>query len=153
MMKATTRLYLTASKAALVLEGDPRAATLYAAPGDDIPDSAVERFGLADGTIGDGAKERRGDDDKERRSGEDKEKRGGEDKGKGGRPDANALTSIKGIGPAIAKLLTAAGVADVAALAAVDPAAPPAVEGLAPAFDWATVTAAAKAAAPAEAEG
>jgi hypothetical protein len=54
MMKAKVRLYLTASKTALVHEGDPQAATLYAAPGDVIPDTAAERFGLVDGTLGDG---------------------------------------------------------------------------------------------------
>lgn len=50
-MRATTRLYLTADRAALVREHDPRAATLYAAIGDEIPDSAVQRFGLVDGTV------------------------------------------------------------------------------------------------------
>ncbi|WP_034157919.1 hypothetical protein [Sphingomonas sp. ERG5] len=53
MMKAKTRLYLTADRLALVLEGDTRAATLYATPGDDIPDSAAERYGLVDGALGD----------------------------------------------------------------------------------------------------
>ncbi len=50
-MRAKTRLYLTADRAALVREHDPRAATLYAAIGDEIPDSAVARFGLVDGTV------------------------------------------------------------------------------------------------------
>lgn len=53
-MKATARLYLTACTTALVAAGDPRAATLYASPGDDIPDSAAEKFGLVDGDIADG---------------------------------------------------------------------------------------------------
>lgn len=57
MMKATARLYLTASKTALVAQGDPRAATLYCIPGDEIPDSAVARFGLIGGGLGDGAPE------------------------------------------------------------------------------------------------
>lgn len=50
-MLAKTRLYLTADRAAVVREGDPRAATLYAAIGDEIPASAVARFGLVDGTV------------------------------------------------------------------------------------------------------
>lgn len=50
-MRAKTRLYLTADRAALVREGDPRAASLYAAIGDEIPDSAAARFGLVDGMI------------------------------------------------------------------------------------------------------
>ena len=35
----------------LVAEGDPRAAFLYAAVGDEIPQSAVEKFGLVDGKL------------------------------------------------------------------------------------------------------
>ena len=53
-MKANARLYLTACATALVAAGDPRAAQLYASPGDDIPDSAAEKFGLVDGDIADG---------------------------------------------------------------------------------------------------
>lgn len=53
-MKANARLYLTACATALVAAGDPRAARLYASPGDDIPDSAAEKFGLVDGDIADG---------------------------------------------------------------------------------------------------
>lgn len=53
-MKATARLYLTACATALVAAGDPRAARLYASPGDDIPDSAAQKFGLVDGTIAEG---------------------------------------------------------------------------------------------------
>lgn len=54
IMHAKERLYLTACRTALVREGDPTAASLYAGPGDEIPASAVERFGLVDGTIADG---------------------------------------------------------------------------------------------------
>ena len=50
-MFAQQRLYLTADKAKLVPEGDEDAATLYASPGDEIPDSAAERFGLVDGAL------------------------------------------------------------------------------------------------------
>jgi len=45
------RLYLTADKAKVVAEGDARAAFLYAVPGDEIPESAAERFGLVDGGL------------------------------------------------------------------------------------------------------
>lgn len=45
------RLYLTADKAAVVAEGDERAAFLYATPGDEIPASAAELFGLIDGAL------------------------------------------------------------------------------------------------------
>lgn len=142
-MLAKARLYLTADRQALVMEGDADAAYLYVAPGDEIPDSAAARFGLIDGDLPDqGGKERRDGEDKERRGGQDKERRDGQDK------RGDALTStIRGIGPATAKLLAGAGIANVAALAAIDPAAPPTVAGgLPPAFDWAEVVAVAKAA-------
>ena len=45
------RLYLTADKAKAVPEGHKDAATLYASPGDEIPASAAERFGLKDGGL------------------------------------------------------------------------------------------------------
>lgn len=45
------RLYLTADKAALVGEGDGRAAFLYASRGDLIPAAEHERFGLVDGAL------------------------------------------------------------------------------------------------------
>lgn len=51
MFKASERMYLTADGQRLVREGDPDGATLYAAPGDEIPASAAERFGLVDGAI------------------------------------------------------------------------------------------------------
>lgn len=51
MMLARERLYLTADRDRLVRTGDPKAAFLYASPGDEIPDSAAARFGLADGRL------------------------------------------------------------------------------------------------------
>lgn len=45
------RLYLTSDRDALVPEGDGAAAFLYAAPGDEIPASAAEKFGLKDGRL------------------------------------------------------------------------------------------------------
>lgn len=52
MMHAKERLYLTAGRDRLVREGDKAAAFLYAAKGDEIPDSAAARFGLKDGRLG-----------------------------------------------------------------------------------------------------
>lgn len=51
MHKAKERLYFTAARDALVRGSDDRAATLYAAIGDEIPDSASEQFGLVDGAL------------------------------------------------------------------------------------------------------
>lgn len=150
MMFAKVRLYLTAAKDALVSEGDPKGAFLYCAPGDEIPDSAAEKFGLVDGDLPDaGGKERKPRENKERKGGGDKGGQGGGAK----TDDPKQLTSIKGIGEATAAKLVAAGVVDVAALAAVDPATPPAIEGLPPAFDWAAVVALAKEAQPAAEAG
>jgi hypothetical protein len=50
-MKCTQRLYLTAGSLALVAAGSKDAVTLYAVPGDEIPESAAERFGLVDGHL------------------------------------------------------------------------------------------------------
>jgi hypothetical protein len=50
-MKCTQRLYLTADRKKVVGEGDKKAATLYAVPGDEIPESAAEQFGLVDGHL------------------------------------------------------------------------------------------------------
>lgn len=56
-MICAQRLFLTADKAELVGESDARAAFLFASPGDEIPASAAERFGLVDGALpGKGAK-------------------------------------------------------------------------------------------------
>lgn len=51
LMVAAMRLCLTADKDELVAEDDPRAAFLYAAVGDQIPQSAVDKFGLVDGKL------------------------------------------------------------------------------------------------------
>lgn len=50
-MFAKERLFLNAARSALLSEGHPEAATLYAAPGDEIPDSIAEAFGLVDGCL------------------------------------------------------------------------------------------------------
>lgn len=135
---AAERLYLTADKSKLVAEGDKAAAFLYAGKGDTIPESACERFGLVDGKL--------------------KAAKGGKPpSNKGGKTPANkegsapadkttlaSLTAIKGIGDATAGALVTAGIADAAALAAVDPENPPTVETLPPGFDWAAAVEAAK---------
>jgi outer membrane biosynthesis protein TonB len=51
MQHARERLYFTADKGRLVTEGNAEAAFLYAAQGDEIPDSAAERFGIVDGKL------------------------------------------------------------------------------------------------------
>lgn len=50
-MESKARLFLTEDKTQLVAEGDERGATLYAAPGDEIPEEAVTQFGLVDGDL------------------------------------------------------------------------------------------------------
>lgn len=50
-MRAQERLYLTADKSRLVRHGDPKAAFLYAAEGDEIPESAAGKFGIVDGRL------------------------------------------------------------------------------------------------------
>lgn len=50
-MIARERLYLTANRQQLVSAGSPKAAYLYATEGDEIPDSAVKKFGLVDGRL------------------------------------------------------------------------------------------------------
>ena len=76
-MIAAERLYLTADAKRLVREGDEAAASLYVAPGDEILPSAVERFGLVDGTLpAKGSKATGGD----KSGGGTKEKQAGGDK-------------------------------------------------------------------------
>ncbi|MBW8638990.1 hypothetical protein K1W69_17470 [Hoeflea sp. WL0058] len=82
-MQAAERLYITADKKRLVAEGDPAGAFLYAAPGDEIPDSAVDKFGLVDGKVfRTGAEKKRRDegDDKSRKDGSDKDRKDGDNK-------------------------------------------------------------------------
>ncbi|MFN3990049.1 MAG: hypothetical protein ACK4IS_07305 [Erythrobacter sp.] len=50
-MICTQRLYQTADRSELVPEGDAKASFLYATPGDEIPASAVELYGLVDGAL------------------------------------------------------------------------------------------------------
>ncbi len=45
-MYATERIYLTGDKKRVVPEGDPKAAFLFASPGDEIRDDAVKQFKL-----------------------------------------------------------------------------------------------------------
>ncbi len=48
---AQERMFLTADRSRVVPEGDPDAASLYAAPGHRIPAGAVEQFGLVGGKV------------------------------------------------------------------------------------------------------
>lgn len=137
-MKCTQRLYLTKDRKKAVGEGHKDAVTLYAVPGDEFPQSAVEMFGLVDGHL------KGFDPEKEGRGGRDKEDRGGSDKGGGDKSEPHELTKLKGIGAATAKALVAAGIGSIAALAEVDPANPPKVDGLPAAFDFKAVVAVAK---------
>ncbi|RVQ76121.1 hypothetical protein [Sinorhizobium medicae] len=50
-MQAKERMFLNADKTKLVKDGDKTAAFLYAVPGDEIPASAAEKFGLVDGRL------------------------------------------------------------------------------------------------------
>lgn len=160
-MTAKERLYLTADRKALVREGDPAAASLYVAPGDEIPGSAVELFGLVDGTIAD-KKGSKGSgnkgDTKEQGPGQDKEQKPGKDKGAGSgtkgvgatpgtsdTPAGDELTKVKFVGPAVAAGLAKAGITTIAAIAAIDPANPPAVGGTGARTNWADIVESAKA--------
>ena len=163
-MLAKHRLFITADKTRLVAEGDPDGAILYAAPGDTIPQSAVERFGLVDGGLAsdapDKTKRREDGEDKRRTDGGDKDTREGSSgtareapsTGSGttaetssvgvqpGSPHSADLTAIKGIGPATATALTDAGIDDLAALAAIDPQNPPEIGVAVKAKDWVSWT-------------
>jgi len=50
-MEARERLYMTRERDRVVRQGDPAAASLYAAVGDEIPASAAERFGIVEGRL------------------------------------------------------------------------------------------------------
>lgn len=50
-MHAQERIYLTADKTMAVAAGDKRAAFLYAAIGDEIPQSAADVLGIVDGKV------------------------------------------------------------------------------------------------------
>lgn len=61
---ARERMYLTKDKTRLVPQNHKLAGTLYAAKGDEIPDSAAQRFGVKDGLMkGSAAKEADVDND------------------------------------------------------------------------------------------
>lgn len=71
-MHARERLWLTADRKRVVPEGHTEASTLYAAEGDELPESAASLFGIADGHAPRGQKRRKGGEDKSREGGEDK---------------------------------------------------------------------------------
>ncbi len=163
-MIAAERLYLTADAKRLVREGDPDGASLYVAPGDEILPSAVERFGLVDGTLP--AKvgkptsgDKSGGGTKEKQPGSDKEKKPDGDKGAGGGAASGAddLTKIKFVGAKVAAGFASAGLTTFAQIAAIDVSAPPAVEGTNATTKWSEIVESAKAligpATPAEDQG
>lgn len=78
-MQAKERLWLTADKSKIVPEGHKDAATLYAAVGDEIPQTAADRYGIKDGAVSAAtrAKEPAG---KQAGGGKDKSGQKGEDK-------------------------------------------------------------------------
>lgn len=168
-MIAKERLYLTVSRKALVREGDAAGVELYCAAGDEIPPSAVELFGLVDGTIAEGGKKSvsgdkvvkeaggdkgAGGGTKEQGPGQDKEQKSGEDKGAGSgtkgaaasndTPAADDLTRVKFVGAKVAAGFVAAGLTTFAQIAAIDPAQPPAIEGTNATTKWADIVASAK---------
>lgn len=136
-MFAKSRLFHTADKSALVHEDSEDAAFLYANTGDEIPESAAELYGLVDGDLPE-AKGRSGSANK------------------GGKPQSDKaveLTSVKGIGAATAKALTAGGIDSVEKLAAVNPLEAPTLEGVSATFNWAAVVVAAAELVPPAGEG
>lgn len=133
MQTAKERLYLTADKSRLVRDGDKAAAFLYAAEGDEIPDSAAQRFGLVGGKLT--GKGKPGGEDKERKPAGDKEKAPSDTKGEGQAGDD--LTKLKGVGKATAAAFASAGIVTFAGLAAVDPEHPPVAISGAGEADWA----------------
>ncbi|MBZ0164572.1 MAG: hypothetical protein K8H74_17900 [Notoacmeibacter sp.] len=131
-MKAQERLWLTADRKRLVPDGHSDAAFLYAAPGDEIPASAAEMFGLVDGNAPSkhAGRASRDEDGKSRKDGEDKRRKDGEDKSfetpasPAPQDEGDDLTAIKGIGPATAARLAEAGITSFAALSAFEFADP-----------------------------
>ena len=85
-MFAKARLFLNAEKSKLVHEGSEEAAFLYAIPGDEIPDSAAEMFGLVDGDL---PKPEPEPENKGKKAGADKSVKGDGDKSAAG-DDAGA---------------------------------------------------------------
>ncbi|WPZ06583.1 hypothetical protein [Pelagerythrobacter marinus] len=156
-MKCTQRLYLTADRKRVVPQGHKDAATLYASPGDEIPQSAAAMFGLVDGALPEkkGSKSTAAPANKEKQAGSDKQKDAGSAKDDAGAEtdatDGPSLTAVKGIGEGMAKVLSAAGIGSVAALAGIDPESPPSLDGWRGIPKWAEWVESAKALlAPAE---
>lgn len=158
---AKERIYLNKERDAVVPEGTD-AAFLWASKGDEIPAEACERFGIKDGKAP-ADKEKKPSGNKGGKSPANKDKKPTGDKGaaqakipqdinhSGDPPATNPdidvpadLADIAGIGDVTKGALIASGIADVAALAAVDPENPPEVKTLPAAFDWAAAVAAAK---------
>lgn len=54
-MKAKERIYIDSEQKKAVKAGDPSAAFLLAGIGQDIPEAAVEKYGLKDGSVPSGS--------------------------------------------------------------------------------------------------
>ena len=97
-MKAKERLWWNADRSKLLPEGHKDAALLYAAPGDEIPESAAKKYRLVDGYLrgGAAAKAAKGESEQDA-NGEEKEGAKGEDKqgAKGGDKQSGAGLTIK----------------------------------------------------------
>lgn len=126
-MKAKERIWLTADRTKVVPEGHTAAAFLWAAPGDEIPGEAAERFGVVDGLTPVSGKAQRKGADKGGKPEDDKA--GKPDGDKSGQPGgdqaaerrAALLAAIAGLRPGHAEDFTEGGKGkpSVAALEAV----------------------------------
>ena len=89
-MKAKQRLWWNADRSKLLSEGHKDAAILYAAPGDEIPESAAKKYRLEDGYLKGGAAA------KKAAEGEDKQAdKGGDKQGAKGGDKSGGLTIDK----------------------------------------------------------
>ncbi len=105
-MQATERLWLNAKKSKLLPEGHPKAASLYAAVGDEIPEESAQRFGLEDGGLpvkkaatkapeGEGKQGGKGENKEAAKGGNKQGAKGGDKSGGPGSPSGAGLTINK----------------------------------------------------------
>ena len=96
---AQERMWLTADHKHLVADGDPEAATLYAAVGHTIPESAAKEFKVTDGYLSKASKAEAKAEDKAKAKAETEDKGAKpkpglsvvpQSKRRGGRPRAKA---------------------------------------------------------------
>ena len=82
-MKAKERLWWNADRSKLLPEGHKDAALLYAAPGDEIPESAAKKYRLMDGYLKGGAAAKAAKDEG-KQADKDADKQGAEGEDKSG---------------------------------------------------------------------